>query len=54
MPNRRFAILGLIRASAAVLAIVMLAVSPPVVTPAFAAPLDDAKKAGYVGERPDG
>jgi uncharacterized protein YdbL (DUF1318 family) len=54
MPNRRSAILGLIRATAAVLAIVMLAASPLVATPAFAGALDDAKSAGYVGERPDG
>ena len=54
MRNRRSAILGLIRATAAVLAIVMLAASPPVATPAFAAALDSAKSAGYVGERPDG
>ena len=54
MPNRRFAILGLIRATAAVLAIVMLAVLPPVATPAFAGALDNAKSAGHVGERPDG
>ena len=54
MRNRRSAILGLIRATAAVVAIVMLAASPPVATPAFAGALDSAKSAGQVGERPDG
>jgi uncharacterized protein YdbL (DUF1318 family) len=54
MRNRRFAILGLIRAAAAVLAIVMLGALPPFAAPAFAGELDDAKSAGYVGERPDG
>jgi uncharacterized protein len=54
MHNRRSAILGLIRATAAVVAIVMLAASPPVATPAFAGALDEAKSSGYVGERPDG
>jgi uncharacterized protein len=54
MSNRRSAILGLIRATAAILAIVMLALSPPAATPAFAGALDNAKSAGQVGERPDG
>ncbi len=54
MPNRRSAILSLIRATAAVLAIVILAVSPLVTTPAFAGALNNAKSAGHVGERPDG
>jgi hypothetical protein len=54
MCNRRSAIRGLIRATAAVLAIVAFGVSPPVTAPAFAGALDDAKRVGLVGERPDG
>ena len=54
MFNRRSAIPGLIRATAAVVAIVMLAASSLVAAPAFAGALDNAKNAGYVGERPDG
>jgi uncharacterized protein YdbL (DUF1318 family) len=54
MRNRRSAIISLARAAAAVLASVFLATLPPVANPALAGALDEAKSAGYVGERPDG
>ncbi|MGF1640230.1 MAG: YdbL family protein [Rhodospirillales bacterium] len=54
MTDRRFAIVALARAAAAALTFALLAVLPPAAGPAHALTLDEARQAGWVGERPDG
>jgi hypothetical protein len=52
MRNRRSAIITLARAAA--VAFVFVALASPLAVPAFAGALDDAKRDGLMGERPDG